>query len=106
MDGLGAYEVLLQVGMDSARGVLCARSTWHSPCAAFVFADGEERNHAEQFISFTNEPRQAAVFQSVAGKKFLCFFIAHFRQFSLHLPADGGGAGVFARRNLFQSKLV
>ena len=42
VDGFRANEMLFQIRVDCAGGVLRARSARHGPGAALVFTDGEE----------------------------------------------------------------
>ncbi len=58
-DDLGADEPALNVAVNLARRELRRRRARNRPGAAFVFADGEERNIAEQIVAGANHAIEA-----------------------------------------------
>src|SRR6266542_1297199 len=99
VDRLGADEVLLEIRVDRTRRLLRASAARHGPGAAFVFADGEEGDQPQKFVSLANEACQSALVQPVAGEELGRLFVTHLRELGLHLPADGGRARVGKRSN-------
>ena len=51
MNGFGADEVMLQIGVDGAGRVDGLGAALDGPGAALVFADGEEGDQAEQLVA-------------------------------------------------------
>jgi len=49
-------------------------------------------------IAFLDQPRQAAIFQSVAAQKFRGVFVAHLGEFRFDLAADRARSGIGTRR--------
>ena len=54
-----ADEMLLQVGMDRSGCFLSTAVYRDSPCAAFIFPDGEEADESKKLVAFANEADQA-----------------------------------------------
>src|SRR5579859_1160907 len=86
-NGFGADEMLFQVGVNCARGLLGAGVGRNLPGAAFVLAGGEKRNQAKQLVSRADEADQAALFETVAGKKFGGIGVAAYVQLRLDFAA-------------------
>src|SRR4051812_26966550 len=68
-NGLGADEVVLEIGMDGARGLRRFGPHRHRPCAAFVLTGGEEADEPQQLVALADEAHQAALVQSIAGEE-------------------------------------
>ena len=95
-DGFGADEVLFEIRVDRAGSFHGAGVDGDRPGAAFVFADGEERDQAEQAVGVTDEPDQAALGEPVAGEEFGGVGVGHLREFSFDFRADRGSPGIGA----------
>src|SRR5882672_8636515 len=96
-DGLCADEVFFQVGVNRPGGFLRARLSRNLPGAALVFARCEKRNQAQQFVSGPNQPHEAALSESIAGKKFRRIRVAHLGKFGFYLAADRSCRGIWPR---------
>src|SRR5579884_3278558 len=71
VDRLRPDEVLLEVGVDRAGGLLRARVGGHGPGAALVLAHGEEADQPEQLVAAADETDQAALLEAVRGQELL-----------------------------------
>src|SRR5260370_7462283 len=94
MNGLGADEMLFQVGVDGAGRRLRTRVPRHRPGPTLVLTDREERNHTQQLVGFADQPRQPAFLQTVTREELLSFFVAHVGKLGFTFSADGCRAGI------------
>src|SRR2546422_739623 len=101
-NGFSTDEMLFQVGVDDSRSFNRARVNGDGPGAAFVFADGEEGNHAEQGVSGTDQAHEAALFQVIAGKEFSGIRLGHLSKLGFDLPANSGSTGIGLRGDFVQ----
>src|SRR5271165_7550556 len=99
MDGLGADEMMFEIGVDDACSVHSFRSALNSPRTALILANREERDEAQQLICLADEPHQSAFFQLVASEKFGGVLVTHFGEFGFNLGADRKCSCVRSRRD-------
>src|ERR1700751_6336396 len=65
VDGFGANEMFLEVGVDGSGRLLRPRINRDCPGAALVLAYGEKADEAKQLIALANQAPQAAFLEAV-----------------------------------------
>src|SRR5579863_1630096 len=82
-DGLGADEVMLEVGVDGSGTLRGFGASGNGPGAALVFAGGEEADEAQQLIALADEADEAALMQTIAAQKIRGFRVVHLGELGL-----------------------
>src|SRR5258708_10715091 len=90
-DDFGADEAARDVAVDLAGGELRRRPARNRPRAAFVLADGEERNVAEQVVAGADDAVEARLREPEIGEERRGVGGIELGDFELDLRADGGG---------------
>ena len=93
-DDLGADEAARDVAVDLAGRELGRRAARNRPGAALVFADGEERNVAEQIVAGANDAIETRFGEAEIGEKRRRASAGfELRDLELDLRADRDGRG-------------
>src|SRR3954469_11868634 len=92
-DDLGADEAALDVTVNLAGGELRRGVAWDRPGAALVFADGEERDVAEQIVAGANHPVEPRLGEAEIGQERRGVGSVELRDLELDLGADRGSRG-------------
>ena len=98
LDGLGADEALLEVGVDHAGRLRRGGADLDGPGAHFLLAGGEVGLQAEQLIAGADHPVEAGFFHAQVGQEVGFLFIVQFGDLRFDLGADRHHRGVFLRR--------